>query len=329
MRGPAQGCPQLWKALAYAQPASKSTSQQGHAEHLAGSGSMPGMCPQRKDQATPENPAAQVGSGTTEMSQQSAEMEDAHAMAAMAPDLQCHEALGSLGQETGVHRPGKGKSRPPFVHQMLSRQAVTAKRSMRAREQCRPQAGQGATSSTAESSGHAHTAAAAAAAAWRARGKRALGKGKSQTPMTGPSLSKQRAAAEGRQPSQKETQGVTDCATGVTETSSLEAARARLHVWTREQGLGSTVSGPGAIVQTGEAERAPAKEPPAPVEEAARQSKRQIREPFAQAILDIPKQLASRAKQGIKVNFHLIICCTACPVCQSWHCLKVRDSKDV
>ena len=128
----------------------------------------------------------------------------------------------------------------------------------------------------------------------------ALGKGKSRSPMKRVLQFKQRAAAEGRQPSQ----GVTEHTDAVEATSSVEAARARLHVWTRKQGLGSTVSGPEAVAQPAEADQAFANQPPHPVKEATRQSKRQIREPYAQAFLKIPKQLASRAKRSVPVRSH-------------------------
>ena len=201
----------LQEALASAQTASMATTQQGDAEHLAGSATVSDMCPQGTDQAMPEQPAAQarkVGSETTEISQQSAGTEDSHPVAAAAaPDLWCPEAPASLGHGTVEHRPGKGKSRPPFVRDMLTRQAAKVKRSMRAREQRRLQVAQAATSSAAESSGHA-CAAAAAAAVRRAQGKRSLGKGR---PLAiGTFLPKQQAAARCRQPSQKQMHGVTD-----------------------------------------------------------------------------------------------------------------------
>ncbi len=202
----------LQEALASAQTASMATTQQGDAEHLAGSATVSDMCPQGTDQAMPEQPAAQarkVGSETTEISQQSAGTEDSHPVAAAAaPDLWCPQAPASLGHGTVEHRPGKGKSRPPFVRDMLTRQAAKVKRSMRAREQRRLQVAQAATSSAAESSGHACAAAAAAAAVRRAQGKRSLGKGR---PLAiGTFLPKQQAAARCRQPSQKQMHGVTD-----------------------------------------------------------------------------------------------------------------------
>ena len=302
----------LQQALASAQPASMATTKQGHAEHLAGPATKSGMGPQRTDQAMPDQPAAQacaVAPHSAEMSQHSAGMEESCQAAAVASDLQCHEALGGLGREPGEHpRPGKGKSRPPFMREMLSRQAAEAERRASARKRRRPQAAQGA--ATADSSGDA--GAASAAARW-ARGKRPLGRDTSRPPMAGAPPSKQAPAAQGRQRSQKQRHGMTDCADGVRSTSSVEAARARLQVWTREQGLGSTVSGPGAAAQTAEADQAPAKEPAAAVEEAARHSKRRTREPYAQALLNIPKQLAACARRSIKVRSQLKICCIACP----------------
>ncbi len=290
----------LQEALAPKQPASTPDTQQRVAEHLAGPATMPGASLQHTNKAV---------LGSTVMSQHSAWMEDSRPVPAAASDLLCHEALESLGQETAAHRPGKGKSRPPFMRELLSRQAAKAKRRVCAREQRRTQAAQGA-ASTADSSGDADGA---GAIARRVRGERPSGKGRSRPPMAGASLPKQAPAAQGRQRSQRQGHGVADRADGVRSTSSVEAARARLQVWTREQGLGSAVSGPEAAAQTAEVDQAPAEEPAAGAGEAARQSKRRIREPYAQAILDIPKQLAARAKRSIKASSHLIICSIACP----------------
>ena len=290
----------LQRALASAQPASTHETQQRAAGHMAGPATMPGASTQHTNKAL---------SGSTVMSQHSAGMEVSRPAPAAASDLLCHEALTSLTQETGVHRPGKGKSRPPFIRDMLSRQAVKAKRRVRACKQSRTGTAQGAASTT-NSTGDAG---AAEAAAGRARGKWPSAKGKSRPLMAGASRPEQAPAAQRRQRSQKQRRGVTDRADGVRSTSSVEAARARLLVWTREQGLGGTVSAPEAAAQTAEADSAPAKEPAAAIEEAVRQSKRRSREPYAQALLDIPKQLALLSKRSTKVGSQLVICCIACP----------------
>ena len=284
----------LQEALTPKQPASAPDTQQRVAGHLAGPATLPGASVQHTNKGV---------SGSTVMSQHSAGMEDSRPVRAAASDLLCHEARESPKQETAVHGPGKGKSRPPFMRELLSRQAAKAKRRVSARKQRRTQAAQGA-ASTADSSGDAD---AAGAVARRAHGKWPSRKGKSRPPIAGASPPKQAPGAQGRQRSQKQTHGVTDRTDGVRSTSSVEAARARLQVWTREQGLGSTVSGPEAAAQTAEVDQAPAKEPASPVEEAARQSKRRVREPYAQALLNIPKQLAARAKRSIKASSQLII----------------------
>lgn len=343
----------LREALVTAQPASAAVDQQRLAEDLAGSAFMPGMCPQRTDQATPDSPAAlahpsplplqlpalqQVLSsgetpspGAAAMSKvtqeeaasapltMSAALAGAHGHnvgphgeglsqratvgkpscreAAGAADLQCHEALASLEHETRELLPGKGKSRPRCAPDYLVRQAGERKGRC-ARKQHRSQAGRGA----ASTAGSSEDAGAVAAATPAAQGERLLGKGKSrpQGKRAVPPPN-QRPAAEGRQHSHEQAHRVSSDDVDAKETTSAEAARARLQSWTRKQGLAK----PAAAEQTAGQAQAAAKGSAAADEGAKRSLKRQ---PYAEALLAIPRQLASCTKRSFEAGSHSVTC---------------------
>ena len=91
------------------------------------------------------------------------------------------------------------------------------------------------------------------------------------------------------------------------ETTSAEAARARLHSWTQKQGLASTVSRPAVPGQTAGKAQAPAKGS-ATADEGATRSPLLIRQPYAEALLAIPQRLASLTKRRIKAGSCSVTC---------------------
>ena len=256
----------------------------------------------------PAQPAARArkeGPHKQKLSQPSTMVEHSSAAAAMAPGLWCHEALASQGTGSAKHRPGKGKSRPPCAPDILSRQAAGAGGRVCARKQRRPQAAREATSTAGSSGG----AAVAGAAAPGAGGGTGMGKGKSRPPMTGSCPPKQQGAAMGAQLSRKRLRKVNPDQADAEETTSADAARARLQSWVR-QGLPSLVSRPPAAAQTATAVRAPAAKaaaPAAPDKAAAGKSKHRIRQPYAEALLAIPRQLAANNKRDIQASSPAII----------------------
>ena len=243
----------------------------------------------------PEQPAAAArkeGPYMEELSQPTTTVEQFFPAAATAAGLWCHEALARQGTGAEKHRPGKGKSRPPYAPDIPIRQTAVRKGRGCARKQRRPQAAQEAVS-TAGSSGDA---AVVGAASPGMRGGRALGKGKSRPPG-------QHRAAMNRQPAHKLPRRATSDQANAEETTSADAARARLQSWV-QHGLPSLVSKRSAAAKAARAGRAPATRSAAPGKAAACKSKHQVRQPYVAALLAIPRQLALDNKQSIQASSH-------------------------
>ena len=239
----------------------------------------------------PEQPAAKacgVGPDMDEVLQLMTAQTHSFLVATL-PELQC----SSQGNITQMHRPGQGKTRPPRILDILSRQAAEAKKRMLMHEQHRPQVAHEA-APVADSPGDT---AAVGVAKSGACAKRVVRRRKRRPPTAGPSPHKQHAAAGGRQPSRKRKRTTVPDPADNSEMDSAQAAKVRLQLWMQEQGKAGMVPSPRAAAEMTVSAPTPAKASVSAVRGAASRSKCQIRQPYAEAMLAVPLKLADMTKE--------------------------------